>query len=621
MTPLIMVAGPALAWFAGLAVPSSQRRLVCSVALVGMGVAAASLVVLLLAQPWQEPAMNAGLPGAWNFLRFSTVVDGLSVTVAALVVVVSSVVQVFSVGYLRDHSRYSTYAALVSLFTAAMLLVVVAGDLLTLIVGWEVMGLCSYALIGQYWEQPEARAAATKSFLVTKLGDVGFILGVIVLATAAHTFSLTGLVAWSQTADPGVVVTGSLLLLAGVAGKSAQFPLHGWLPDAMTGPSPVSALIHAATMVAAGVFVVVRLYPVFAASSLTLAVIGVIACISMVGAAVAALTQQELKRVLAYSTISQLALMLAAASIGATSQATFQLLTHGCFKALLFLAAGSVIHTTGTGSLDALGGLRRELPRTSALLGIGLLALAGIPLFSGFFSKESILVAAQHAAAGETSAARWLGVTVLVSAVAVTFLTAAYCTRLWLLTCCGMRRTASSGHEASASMKAAMVVLAVPSIGLGFLGLSAGWLPTWSWPSATQHVLAQALRPDAVTTTTSLVLIAVAVWLVWQRWRVQGTDLLPQRRWIAAARGAFGTDSAYQAFAIAPFQRMATTVDHFDDRVIVAGVDELASATYALGKTVSDNTSPNPQRALTTMLAVVAVVATVIGIMVVSATS
>jgi len=604
----------------GLAVPSTQRRLVCSVALIGMAIAGVAVVALLLAQPWHQPVVNAGLPGAWNLLRFSTVVDGLSVTVATLVVVVSSVVQVFSLGYLRDHSRYSTYAALVSLFTAAMLLVVVADDLLTLIVGWEVMGLCSYALIGQYWEQPEARAAAMKSFLVTKLGDAGFILGIIVLATAAHTFSITAIVGWSRSADPTLVAVGSLLLFAGVAGKSAQFPLHGWLPDAMTGPSPVSALIHAATMVAAGVFVVVRLYPLFATSSVTLAVVGVVACISMVGAAIAALTQQDLKRVLAYSTISQLALMLAATSIGATSQATFQLLAHGCFKALLFLAAGSVIHATGTGQLAALGGVRRQLPRTSSLLAIGLLALAGVPVFSGFFSKESILVAAQHAATGEATVARWLGVTVLISTVTVTFLTAAYCMRLWLLTCCGESRTAGQPHEVSVGMRAAMTALAVPSVGLGFLGLSAAWLPTWSWPDATQRVLAHALRPDLLATVISLALVSVAALAVWSRWRREGTDLLPQRRWVLVARAAFGTGRAYQALAIAPFQRMATAVDRFDDRVVVGGVDEIARGTYALGRAVTGATPANPQRALIATVCAVVVVGVVVAVLVVFTT-
>ena len=249
--------------------------------------------------------------------------------------------QIYSTGYLRDDPRYPSYAALVSLFTSAMLLVVYSGDLMVLLVGWEIMGICSYFLVGHYWETPEARAASLKAFLVTKLGDVPFLIGLFALAAD------TGIVPHHRRSSATVADGGldhptliALLLLAGVAGKSAQFPLHTWLPDAMAGPTPVSALIHAATMVAAGVYFVARLLPVFAASAAALVVLAVMAAVTMVGSALAALAQDDIKRVLAYSTIGQLGYMTGALAVGDRGAAVFHLLSHGAFKALLFLARG-----------------------------------------------------------------------------------------------------------------------------------------------------------------------------------------------------------------------------------------------------------------------------------------
>ncbi|OEV06886.1 NADH dehydrogenase, partial [Streptomyces nanshensis] len=331
--------------------------------------------------------------------------DGFAVLVAVLVGVVASCVQLYSTGYLRDDPRYASYSAFVSLFTAAMLLVVYADDLIVLLVGWEVMGICSYFLVGHYWETQAARSAAVKAFLVTKLGDVPFLIGIFVLATEAGTFRISGItgkltaqLAQFELSHPTVI---ALLLLAGIAGKSAQFPLNTWLPDAMAGPTPVSALIHAATMVAAGVYVVARLLPVFAASTAALVVLALIAAVTIVGSALCALAQDDIKRVLAYSTIGQLAYMAGALAVADRGAAVFHLLTHGAFKALLFLAAGVLIHAAGTNSLAAMarmGGLTKTAPDAYWTMTIGLLALAAVPPFSGFFSKEAVLGAAEHAA-------------------------------------------------------------------------------------------------------------------------------------------------------------------------------------------------------------------------------
>ncbi|MFM9613651.1 NADH-quinone oxidoreductase subunit 5 family protein [Streptomyces niveiscabiei] len=408
-------------------------------------------------------------------------IDGFAALVAVLVALVATCVQIYSTGYLRDDPRYPSYAALVSLFTAAMLLVVYSGDLIVLLVGWEVMGICSYFLVGHYWETPEARAASIKAFLVTKLGDVPFLIGLFALATDAGSFRITTVldaVAHGGLDHPTLI---ALLLLAGVAGKSAQFPLHTWLPDAMAGPTPVSALIHAATMVAAGVYFVARLLPVFEASHAAMGVLAVMAAVTMLGSGLAALAQDDIKRVLAYSTIGQLGYMTGALAVGDRGAAVFHLLSHGAFKALLFLAAGALIHAAGTNSLAALSrtsGLRARVPDAYWTMTVALLALAAIPPFSGFFSKESVLGAAEHVVTGHTehapAAAGW---TVVVAALLTALLTAAYAARLWLLAFHGRGPEAPDHGRQPLSMTVVLWVLALPSLALG--GLAYATLPDW----------------------------------------------------------------------------------------------------------------------------------------------
>lgn len=420
--------------------------------------------------------------------------------------------QIYSTGYLREDPRYPSYAALVSLFTSAMLLVVYSGDLMVLLVGWEIMGICSYFLVGHYWETPQARAASLKAFLVTKLGDVPFLIGLFALATDAGSFRITRILA--TVADGGLdhPTLIALLLLAGVAGKSAQFPLHTWLPDAMAGPTPVSALIHAATMVAAGVYFVARLLPVFAASSAALVVLAVMAAITMTGSALAALAQDDIKRVLAYSTIGQLGYMTGALAVGDRGAAVFHLISHGAFKALLFLAAGVIIHAAGTNSLAAMSRmshLRARVPDAFWTMTVALLALAAIPPFSGFFSKESVLGAAEHAATGHAEhvpgAAGW---TVLVAGVLTALLTAAYATRLWLLTFHGKGAEAPDHGRQPRTMTVVLWVLAVPSLALG--GLAYGRLPDWF----DGDDLAPTLTTSVVGTGVALIgaLVTYAAW-------------------------------------------------------------------------------------------------------------
>ncbi|WP_381553633.1 NADH-quinone oxidoreductase subunit L [Streptomyces eurythermus] len=408
-------------------------------------------------------------------------IDGFAALVAVLVTCVAACVQIYSTGYLRDDPRYPSYAALVSLFTSAMLLVVYSGDLMVLLVGWEVMGICSYFLVGHYWETPEARAASLKAFLVTKLGDVPFLIGLFALAGDAGSFRITRILGAVTSGGIGHPTLVALLLLAGVAGKSAQFPLHTWLPDAMAGPTPVSALIHAATMVAAGVYFIARLLPLFEASRAAMVVLAVMAAVTMAGSALAALAQDDIKRVLAYSTVGQLGYMTGALAVGDRGAAVFHLLAHGAFKALLFLAAGVVIHAAGTNSLAAMSrmrGLRDRVPDAYWTMTVALLALAAIPPFSGFFSKESVLGAAEHVTQGHTGhapgAAGWI---VLVAGLVTALLTAAYAARLWLLAFRGRGTEAPDHGRQPLSMTVVLWVLAIPSLALG--GLTYRVLPDW----------------------------------------------------------------------------------------------------------------------------------------------
>ncbi|MDQ0951878.1 NADH-quinone oxidoreductase subunit L [Streptomyces phaeochromogenes] len=478
LVPLLPFLGAVAGLLLGRTAPGFVRPLAVLPPLAALG-----LAVVVAVRQGGDQAVNAATeltPTGSVPIELALHIDGFAALVAVLVGLVATCVQIYSTGYLRDDPRYPSYAALVSLFTSAMLLVVYSGDLMVLLVGWEIMGICSYFLVGHYWETPEARAASIKAFLVTKLGDVPFLIGLFALAADTGSFRITkilGNVASGGLDHPTLI---ALLLLAGVAGKSAQFPLHTWLPDAMAGPTPVSALIHAATMVAAGVYFVARLLPVFAASSAALVVLAVMAAVTMAGSALAALAQDDIKRVLAYSTIGQLGYMTGALAVGDRGAAVFHLLSHGAFKALLFLGAGVIIHAAGTNSLAAMSrmkDLRARVPDAYWTMTVALLALAAIPPFSGFFTKEAVLGAAEHVATGHAKgipgAVGWI---VLVAGLVTALLTAAYAIRLWLLAFRGHGPEAPDHGRQPIAMNAVLWVLAVPSLAFG---LATGPLPDW----------------------------------------------------------------------------------------------------------------------------------------------
>jgi len=601
----VALLGPALAALVGLLAGRTWPRLVVPVAVTGTALSLLATVVLAVRaitdSPLSEQAHLASAPTGSVLMALDLRADGLAALVSVAVTMVALAVQVYSTSYLKGDPRYSSYAAFVSLFTAAMLLVVFADDLMVLLVGWEVMGVCSYFLIGHHWEQEGSRAAAVKAFITTRLGDVGFLFGIFVLGTAAGTFSITTIV---QSPPSGTMATvATLLLLCGVVGKSAQFPLHTWLPDAMAGPTPISALIHAATMVAAGIYAVARLYPVFLAAPATLAVMAVIACVSMLGAALAALAQDDIKRVLAYSTVSQLAYMLSALAVGSSLAATFHLLTHAAFKALLFLAAGSVIHAVGTNLMPDMGGLRRVMPVTFVTMTVGLAALAGVPPFAGFVSKEAVLGAAEETAHHGGTAYSWTGWLVLVVALVTVAVTAAYATRLWLMTFFGDRRGAAAGHEPAAAMRWPLVVLAVPAALLGLVGLPSDWLPTWlstGEPSGQPD-----LHIGIATTAVSTLLVLAGVAAVWSIWRrepaADPSRVLGRRR--PALVHAFYVDDLYDHTVVRATRWATGSVSWADDSVVVPTVLGSGRVARTLAALVSRTEGGNITAYLTGLLA------------------
>ena len=403
-------------------------------------------------------------------LRFGILVDGLSALMMVVVSAVGLLVQVYSVGYMRGDDGYGRYFAFMSLFTFSMLGLVTANNLLQTYLFWELVGLCSYLLIGFWYRRPEAANAAKKAFVVTRLGDTGFLLGVLALSYSAGTLNFARL---EQIVAHGALTPFffgasafttviALLIFSGAVGKSAQFPLHVWLPDAMEGPTPVSALIHAATMVAAGVYLVARTYFIFAASPYALGIVALVGAFTAFLAATIALTQHDIKRILAYSTISQLGYMMLALGASGYVAGMFHLTTHAFFKALLFLCAGSVIHAVHSNDIRDMGGLARRMPVTALTCAVGALALAGIPPLSGFFSKDEVLVAVQASAPIAHLVGAGGRTLVLGAALATVFMTACYMSRLWLVVFAGGNRSehGHEPHESPPSMTGPLLALA-----------------------------------------------------------------------------------------------------------------------------------------------------------------
>jgi NADH-quinone oxidoreductase subunit L len=393
-------------------------------------------------------------------------VDGLTVMMLVVVTFISLLVHVYSTGYLHGDRRYTYFFAALSLFTAAMLLLVVSDNTLQLMIGWELVGLCSFMLIGHWWEEGVNSSAAIKAFITTRTGDVGLMTGIILLFFAAgRNFDIEHLnhEALTGAIGHGTLLVGACLLFLGVMGKSAQFPLHVWLPDAMAGPTPVSALIHAATMVVAGVYLIARLYGVFFAGfSIQVGgtnLVAIIGAITVLIAAALAFVQDDIKKVLAYSTVSQLGYMVMALGTGAWTAGVFHLFTHAFFKALLFLGSGSLIHAVHSNNMSEMGGLRKYMPTTFWTFIVGSVALAGIFPLAGFWSKDEILLGAHE---------NGFPIMLVVGLIGA-FMTAAYMTRACYLIFAGEYRGHGHPHESPPSMAWPLRILAVPAVLAGLL--------------------------------------------------------------------------------------------------------------------------------------------------------
>ena len=412
---------------------------------------------------WFDPGWLARSPFRWD-----TTVDELSVVMLGLVSFVALGIQIYSLEYMHGEDRLWWYFAVHSLFVAAMLALVLAGNLLLLYLAWELVGLGSYLLIGFWWERKAPAEAAKKAFITTRIGDVGLLIGIALLFRETGTFDIATIIEMARAGliDGDTLRWAMILIFAGAAGKSAQVPLHVWLPDAMEGPTPVSALIHAATMVVAGVYLVARLFPLFALVPAAMDLVAIIGLLTALTAGATALVMTDLKRILAYSTVSHLGFMMLALGAGAPGVAVFHLVAHAFSKAVLFLGAGSIAHGTGATNIRDMGGLRRRMPLTTITFSIGALSLAGLPPLSGFFSKDEIIENVLHG--------RLNDVFLVLTFVAVA-LSVLYTGRMLYRVFLGpLRPENEDAHEPGVRMMGPIVVFSVLAAGLGALAFNWG---------------------------------------------------------------------------------------------------------------------------------------------------
>jgi NADH-quinone oxidoreductase subunit L len=518
--------------------------------------------------------------------------DPLSAVMAVVVTGVGFLIHVYSAGYMAKDRDLSRYFAFLNLFTFFMLVLVMASDIVLMFVGWEGVGLCSYLLIGFWFDRPAAAKAGMKAFVVNRIGDMAFIIGILVLLANVGSASIAAINAapGSGLLPAGLITLVAILLFVGATGKSAQIPLYIWLPDAMEGPTPVSALIHAATMVTAGVYMVCRFSALFSASVPAASVVAWVGGITAVFAATMALVQNDIKRVLAYSTISQIGYMFLGCGVGAYAAGMFHLVTHAFFKSLLFLAAGSVIHALG-GEMDMrrMGGLKKYLPVTFPVFLVGALAISGVPFLSGFFSKDAILTSAF---AGGHYVLYGLG---LCGAV----LTAFYMFRLIYLTFYGGERMPESVrrhvHESPWIMTLPLVVLAIFAALAGFAGLPVlfgeranlfgRFLEGVFGP--TTHHLALPTEAALVLAATASALVGIGLAFIFYR-RSPETPVRLAARLPGPYRlllGKYYVDEAYNAVVVRPLVRGAELIyENFDLRVIDGALNGSAAAASSAGR-------------------------------------
>jgi NADH-quinone oxidoreductase subunit L len=566
-----LLAIPGLPMVAFIAMVALPRRLRNSILWLPIGAIIGSTLLSWAAFARVWPGGSELTSVAWNYswvvgtvggrpFELGQQLDAVGAILLVTVTFVATCVQIYSVGYMHNDERIGWYYAVLSLFTSAMLGLVLADNLLLAFVAWEIMGLCSYLLIGFWYRLEAPRRASQKAFLTTRVGDLGFLFALLVVYKAVGTWELTDVLSSIPSWAPGVATAAAIGLLVAAMGKSAQVPLHVWLPDAMAGPTPASALIHAATMVAAGVYLVARMMPVFLAAPAVLEATLIIGAITAILGGLLAAVQHDVKKVLAYSTISQLGLMfmaLGAASVGA---ALFHLVTHAFFKSLLFLGAGVIIHSSKTQDMREMGGLRRHMPVTWATFLIGSLALAGVMPFSGFFSKDEILAVLLH---GHNYWA--FGVVV-----AASLITAFYMTRLYFRVFEGPEQNEHL-HEGHISMVAPMVALAAVTCIIGFASVRfAEFLGhEGEWPS---------LLLIAISVGVATVGIGSGWWVYGRRSVVVNTRVYKDRMGVlyGALRQKLYFDAAYDYLFIKPFIYWSGRLGVFDTRIVDGAVNSVS---------------------------------------------
>ena len=538
--------------------------------------------------------INVGSIGVFD-IEFGWVVDGLSIMMYFVVGTVALLVFIYATNYMEGEIRYTFFFTSLTLFAGSMLVLVSSPTLIQILIGWELVGVCSYLLIGHYWEKKDNSSAAMKAFITNKIADVGLMIGIIILALNTGTLRISEIL-YQATHEyeklSSVAFIAAILLFIGAMGKSAQFPLHVWLPDAMAGPTPVSALMHAATMVTAGVYLLARMFPFYKSMAPdALDIVMLFGVITLLGAGLIAVVQDDLKKVLAYSTVSQLGYMVAAIGSGAYTAALFHLWTHAFFKALLFLGAGSVIHAVHSNSMLEMGGLRKVMPKTFATFIIGTVALAGLPPFAGFFSKDEILASFNHE--GE--------ITFFFIAVLGAFITAFYMTRAVSLTFLGEYRGHGHPHESHNLMTTPLLALSVFAIASGWVNIPGVYTGFTDWVTTRKNKIVE-YHPesfDLFALSSGLLAGLLGIALGYYLYQLQGSaetgdDKIKIQPIWSVLENKYYLDDFYFKYVIDPVKiNISRAVDKFNTNVIDRFVNGFGQIASLLGGIVYNNFDQN----------------------------
>jgi len=574
---------PFMAFLIAISIGRQAKQLSVNISIIAM-LASFLLAVCILI----ERLGSATASYTWNdfqwikasgfTLNMGFEITNLNALMLLIVTLVSLLVNIYSKGYMKDDERISVFFAYVALFTFSMLGLVISVNIFELYIFWELVGVCSFLLIGFWFHKPESKAAAKKAFIVTRIGDVGLFIAILALFKYMpnHQLDFTSIhnafVGGHPAISNGVVTLIAILIFIGAVGKSGQFPFHTWLPDAMEGPTPISALIHAATMVAAGVYLVARTYDIFMASPDALMTVAIIGGFTAIFAATIGTAQNDIKRILAYSTVSQLGYMMMALGMGswvAYTAAIFHLLTHAFFKSLLFLGSGSVIHAAHTQDIHEMGGLAKKMKITTITFAVGTLALCGIVPFAGFWSKDAILAAAYD----HNRALFWVGVI-------AAFFTSFYMSRLFFLVFAGKQRTQKPVHESPASMTFPLVVLAILSLIAGFVCVPQlnPWLQHW----LTDDQSVDKVKWFAMLYSTIAAFGGIFIgWAVYIRGWIPRNLIIVRMPWLFnLLQNKYYVDEIYGIILVAPLKGLGYLLNFIDD-YIVDGLVRLAS-TFAM---------------------------------------